>query len=76
MEDNTWIPEKCGKGLSILHPGGRVARERTRRLVAPGRSEARVNGRAHSDELPVNVVRMDKSKRSMPGILGPVNLLC
>ena len=43
-------------------PGGRVSRERTRRLLAPRRSGAKVDGMANPGELLINVVRTSKPK--------------
>src|SRR5271166_6676366 len=43
-------------------PGGRVSRERTRRLLALRRSGARVDGMANSGELLINVVNLSKPK--------------
>src|SRR3954470_13212354 len=43
-------------------PGGRSSREGDRRLPASRRSGARVDGRANSGELPINVVRSNKPK--------------
>jgi hypothetical protein len=43
-------------------PGGRVSRERARRLPALRRSGARVDGMANSSELLINVVRTNKPK--------------
>src|SRR3982750_4685265 len=68
-----WYPTKtCGRSnpavrsswdnVSSPDPGGRVSRERTRRLPAPGRSGTRVDGMANSGELLINVVRTDKPK--------------
>jgi hypothetical protein len=42
--------------------GGRTSREGIRRLLTPRRSGARVDGRANSGELPINVVRSSKPK--------------
>jgi hypothetical protein len=42
--------------------GGRSSREGSRRLRASRRSGARVDGRANSGELPINVVRSSKPK--------------
>jgi hypothetical protein len=42
--------------------GGRTSRKGTRRLPAPRRSEARVDGMANSGELLINVVRSNKPK--------------
>ena len=42
--------------------GGRAPRERARRLLAPGRSGARVDGMANPGELLINVVRTSKPK--------------
>jgi hypothetical protein len=68
-----WYPTKtCGRSnpavrsswdnVTSLDSGGRASRERTRRLLAPRRSETRVDGMANSGELPINVVRTDKPK--------------
>jgi hypothetical protein len=68
-----WYPTKtCGRSNpavrsswdNVTSPvsGGRDSRERTRRLLALGRSGARVDGRANSGELLINVVRTDKPK--------------
>src|SRR5271165_929322 len=43
-------------------PGGRVSRERTRRLLAPRRSGARVDGMANPGELLINAVISSKPK--------------
>jgi hypothetical protein len=48
--------------VSSPDPGGRASREGTRRLLAPGRSGTRVDGRANSGELLINVVRTNKPK--------------
>ncbi len=42
--------------------GGRTSREGIRRLLTPRRSGARVDGRANSGELLINVVRSSKPK--------------
>ena len=42
--------------------GGRASRERARRLLAPRRSGAKVDGMANSSELLINVVRSSKPK--------------
>jgi len=68
-----WYPTKtCGRSnpavrsswdnVTSLDSGGRASRERTRRLLAPRRSGARVDGMANSGELPINVVRTSKPK--------------
>ena len=68
-----WYPTKmCGRSNptvrsswdneTSLDSGGRVSRERTRRLLAPRRSGARVDGMANSGELLINVVRSSKPK--------------
>ena len=68
-----WYPTKaCGQSNPAVRspwdnetspdPGGRASRERTRRLLALGRSGARVDGMANSGELLINVVRTSKPK--------------
>ena len=68
-----WYPTKtCGRSNPTVRsswdnvtspdPGGRVSRERTRRLLAPRRSGARVDGMANPGELLINVVRTSKPK--------------
>jgi hypothetical protein len=70
--DHRYPTRTCGRGnlavrsswdnVSSPDPGGRISREGTRRLLAPGRSGTRVDGMANSGELPINVVRTDKPK--------------
>ena len=68
-----WYPtETCGRGNlavrsswdNVTSPqwGGRTSREGIRRLPAPRRSGARVDGMANSGELLINVVRSNKPK--------------
>jgi hypothetical protein len=68
-----WYPTKtCGRrnptvrsswnNVTSPDPGGRVSRERTRRLLTPRRSGARVDGMANSGELLINVVNLSKPK--------------
>ena len=68
-----WYPTKtCGRrnptvrsswdNVTSPDPGGRVSRERTRRLLALRRSGARVDGMANSGELLINVVNLSKPK--------------
>jgi hypothetical protein len=68
-----WYPTKtCGRSNPTVRsswdnvtspdPGGRASRERARRLLALRRSGARVDGRANSGELLINVVRTSKPK--------------
>ena len=68
-----WYPTKtCGRrnptvrsswdNVTSPDPGGRVSRERTRRLLALRRSGARVDGMANSGELLINVVNLNKPK--------------
>ena len=68
-----WYPTKtCGRSNPTVRsswdnvtspdPGGRVSRERTRRLLAPRRSGARVDGMANSGELLINAVNSSKPK--------------
>ena len=65
-----WYPTKtCGRrnptvrsswdNVTSPDPGGRVSRERTRRLLALRRSGARVDGMANSGELLINVVNVN-----------------
>ena len=72
MCDHWYSTKTCGRSnpavrsswdnVSSPDPGGRISREGTRRLPAPRRSGTRVDGRANSGELPINVVRTDKPK--------------
>ena len=68
-----WYPTKtCGRrnptvqsswdNVTSPDPGGRVSRERTRRLLALKRSGARVDGMANSGELLITVVNLSKPK--------------
>jgi len=68
-----WYPTKtCGRSNPTVRsswdnvtspdPGGRASRERTRRLPAPRRSGARVDGMANSGELLINAVISNKPK--------------
>ena len=68
-----WYPTKtCDRSNPVVRSswdnvtsptqGGRASRERARRLLAPGRSGAKVDGMANSSELLINVVRSNKPK--------------
>ena len=78
-----WYPTKtCGRSNPTVRsswdnvtspdPGGRVSRERTRRLLAPKRSGARVDGMANSGELLINAVNSNKPK-ALTGLNQKVN---
>ena len=70
--DHWYSTKTCGRSnpavrsswdnVTSPHRGGRGPRERTRRLPAPRRSGARVDGRANPGELLINVVNQDKPK--------------
>ena len=70
--DHRYPTQTCGRGNpavrssgdNVTSPrrGGRASREGDRRLLAPRRSGARVDGMANSGELPINVVRTGKPK--------------
>ena len=70
--DHRYPTKACGRSNPAVrspwdnetspNPGGRASRERTRRLPASRRSGARVDGRANSGELLINVVRTSKPK--------------
>jgi hypothetical protein len=71
MYDHRYPTKTCGRSNpavrsswdNVTSPsGGRISREGIRRLPTPRRSEARVDGRANSGELPINVVRSNKPK--------------
>ena len=68
-----WYPtQTCGRSNLAVRsfwdngsspdPGGRASREGARRLRAPRRSGARVDGMANPGELPINAVRTNKPK--------------
>src|SRR5271165_5408574 len=78
-----WYPTKtCGRSNPMVRsswdnetspdPDGRVSRERTRRLLAPRRSGARVDGMANSGELLINAVNSSKPK-ALTGLNQKVN---
>ena len=70
--DHRYPTKTCGRGnpavrsswdnVSSPRRGGRASREGARRLPAPRRSGARVDGMANPGELPINVVRTSKPK--------------
>jgi len=70
--DHRYPTKTCGRGnpavrsswdnVSSPRRGGRASREGARRLLAPRRSGARVDGMANLGELPINAVRTDKPK--------------
>ena len=70
--DYRYPTKTCGRGNlavrsswdNVTSPrrGGRASREGDRRLLAPRRSGARVDGMANPGELPINAVRTDKPK--------------
>ena len=70
--DYRYPTRRCGRGNltvrsswdNVTSPrwGGRASREGARRLRAPRRSGARVDGMANPGELPRNAVRTDKPK--------------
>ena len=70
--DYRYPTRTCGRGNpavrsswdNVTSPrwGGRASREGARRLLAPRRSGARVDGMANPGELPINAVRTDKPK--------------
>ena len=70
--DYRYPTKTCGRGNlavrsswdNVTSPrwGGRASREGARRLLAPRRSGARVDGMANPGELPINAVRTDKPK--------------
>jgi len=70
--DHRYSTKACGQSNPAVrspwdnetspNPGGRASRERTRRLLALWRSGARVDGRANSGELLINVVRSSKAR--------------
>jgi hypothetical protein len=71
MCDHRYPTKTCGRSNpavrsswdNVTSPsGGRISREGIRRLPTPRRSGARVDGRANSGELPINVVRSNKPK--------------
>src|SRR5262245_35915608 len=72
MCDYRYPTKTCGRGNlavrsswdNVTSPrrGGRASREGARRLLAPRRSGARVDGMANPGELPINAVRTDKPK--------------
>ena len=72
MCDHWYSTKTCGRSNPTVRsswdnetspdPGGRVSRERTRRLLAPRRSGARVDGMANSGELLINAVISSKPK--------------
>ena len=68
-----WYPTKtCDRSNPVVRSswdnvtsptqGGRASRERARRLLAPRRSGAKVDGMANPGELLINVVRTSKPK--------------
>jgi hypothetical protein len=70
--DYRYPTRTCGRGdlavrsswdnVTSPRRGGRASREGSRRLLAPRRSGARVDGMANPGELPINVVRTNKPK--------------
>ena len=70
--DYRYPTKTCGRGnpavrsswdnVSSPRRGGRASREGARRLPAPRRSGARVDGMANPGELPINAVRTSKPK--------------
>ena len=70
--DYRYPTRTCGRGNlavrsswdNVTSPlwGGRASQEGARRLLAPRRSGARVDGMANPGELPINAVRTDKPK--------------
>jgi len=70
--DHRYPTKTCGRGNltvrsswdNVTSPrrGGRTSREGIRRLLAPRRSGAKVDGMANSSELLINVVRSSKPK--------------
>ena len=70
--DHRYPTRTCGRSnpavrsswdnVTSPHRGGRSSREGSRRLPTPRRSGARVDGRANSGELLINVVRATKPK--------------
>ena len=72
MCDHRYPTKTCGRGNltvrsswdNVTSPrrGGRTSREGIRRLLAPRRSGAKVDGMANSSELLINVVRSSKPK--------------
>jgi hypothetical protein len=70
--DHRYPTKTCGRGNLAVRSswdyvtsprwGGRIPREEIRRLPAPRRSGARVDGMANSGELPINVVRSSEPK--------------
>ena len=80
--DYRYPTKTCGRGNlavrsswdNVTSPrwGGRASREGARRLLAPRRSGARVDGMANPGELPINVVRSNKPKALRGGGGGDV----
>jgi hypothetical protein len=72
MYDHRYPTKTCGRSnpavrsswdnVTSPHRGGRTSREGIRRLLTPRRSGARVDGKANSGELLINVVRSNKPK--------------
>jgi hypothetical protein len=72
MCDHRYPTKTCGRSDPTVRsswdnetspqPGGRASREGIRRLLTPRRSGARVDGKANSGELLINVVRTSKPK--------------
>src|SRR3954471_22078752 len=71
MCDHRYPTKTCGRSNPTVRSswdnvsspsGGRISREGIRRLPAPRRSGARVDGRANPGELLINVVRSNEPK--------------